>query len=76
MVWEHEIPDFLIMDCGIQLVPSGNWTLEEQGTKRVEIAGINDWRMITATFTSTRGGSRNFDRRVLLTRSRSASGVK
>ena len=38
---------------GIKLVP---WTLEEQGTRRVEIAGINDKRMITATFTSTLSG--------------------
>ena len=59
MVREHEIPNFLIMNwdqTGIQLVPSGNWTLEEQGTKRVEIAGITDKRMITATFTSTLSG--------------------
>ena len=59
MVREHDILDFLIMNwdqTGIQLVPSGNWTLEEQGTKRVEIAGINDKTMITATFTNTLTG--------------------
>ena len=59
MVWEHEIPDFLIMDwdqTGIQLIPSGNWTLEDQGTKRVEIAGINIKRMVTATFTNNLSG--------------------
>ena len=54
MVAEHKIPDQLILNwdqTGLQLVPSGNWTREEQGTKRVELKDLNDKQMITATFT-------------------------
>ena len=59
MVAEHKIPDQLVLNwdqTGLQLVPSGNWTLEEQSTKRVELKGLNDKRMITATFTCSLSG--------------------
>ena len=59
MVTEHKIPDQLVLNwdqTGLQLVPSGNWTLEEQGTKRVELQGLNDKRMITAIFTCSLSG--------------------
>ena len=59
MVAEHKIPDQLVLNwdqIGLQLVPSGNWTLEEQGTKRVELKGLNDKRMIMATFTCSLSG--------------------
>ena len=59
MVTEHKIPDQLVLNwdqTGLHLVPSGNWTLEEQGTKRVELQGLNDKRMITATFTCSLSG--------------------
>ncbi len=33
---------------GIHLVPSSLWTMEKQGSKRVEMVGSNDKRIITA----------------------------
>ena len=59
MVTAHKIPNQLILNwdqTGLQLVPSGNWTLEERGTRRVELTGLNDKRMITATFTCSLSG--------------------
>ena len=34
----------------IKIVPSNTWTMEEQGSKRADIAGANDKRQITAVF--------------------------
>ena len=42
---------------GFQFVLAGNWTLEEQGTKRVEVTGLNDKRMLIATLASTVSGN-------------------
>ena len=61
MVKAHRIPDKLVMNwdqSGIQLMPSStcNWTMEEQGSRRVAIEGLNDKRKITATFTVTLSG--------------------
>ena len=47
----EEIPFELILNwdqTGIKIVPSSNWTMELQGSKRVEITGIADKRQITA----------------------------
>ena len=47
----EEIPPAMILNwdqTGIHLVPSSLWTMEKQGSKRVEIVGSNDKRMITA----------------------------
>ena len=47
----EEIPPSMILNwdqTGIHLVPSSIWTMEKQGSKRVEIVGNNDKRMITA----------------------------
>lgn len=41
---------------GLNLVPSGSWTLEKEGSQRVELVGQNDKRMITATFAITLSG--------------------
>ena len=49
----EEIPPELILNLdqtGIRIVPSRTWTMEQQGSKRVEIIGANDKRMITAVF--------------------------
>ena len=35
---------------GIKIVPSSTWTMERQGSKRVEAVGVNDKRLITAVF--------------------------
>ena len=45
MVKVHKIPPELVLkwdQAGVKLVPSQNWTMEEQGSSCVEIAGIND----------------------------------
>ena len=33
-----------------------NWTLAEEGSKRIEIAGADDKRQITAVFAGTKSG--------------------
>ena len=45
--WDH---------TGIHLVPVSSWTMAKEGSKRVEIAGINDKRQITAIFANTMSG--------------------
>ena len=35
---------------GIKIVPSSTWTMSTRGSQRVEIAGVNDKRQITAVF--------------------------
>ena len=45
MVKAHNIPSELVINwdqAGVKVVPSQNWTMEQQGASRVEIAGIND----------------------------------
>ena len=49
----EEIPAELILNwdqTGIKFVPSYTWTMDQQGSKRVEVAGANDKRLITAIF--------------------------
>ena len=49
----EEIPFDLIINwdqTGIHYVPVGSWTMEKEGAKRVEIAGADDKRQITAVF--------------------------
>ena len=51
-----EVPDELIINwdqTGIHYVPVSSWTMEKEGSKRVEIAGIDDKRQITAVFGSS-----------------------
>ena len=48
-----EIPVELILNwdqTGIKIVPSSTWTMDVQGSKRVEAAGVNDKRLTTAVF--------------------------
>ena len=55
----HAIPADLVINwdqTGINVVPSSNYTMEERGASRVEIAGYGDKRMITATFAATLSG--------------------
>ena len=45
MVDAHKIPSQLVINwdqAGVKLVPSSNWTLEQEGAERVEITGLND----------------------------------
>ena len=43
-------------NTGLQYVPDSNWTMAKEGAKRVEIAGVEDTRQITAMFAGTRSG--------------------
>lgn len=55
----EEIPPDLVINwdhTGIHYVPVSNWTLAEEGSKRVAIAGVDDKRQITAVFAGTRTG--------------------
>ena len=45
-----EIPPALILKWGINCVPVSSWTTESEGAKRVELAGKDDKRQITAVF--------------------------
>ena len=49
----EEIPPELILNwdqTGIKIVPSNTWTMDKQGSKRVEVVGVDDKRLITAVF--------------------------
>jgi hypothetical protein len=59
VVTMEEIPPVLIFNwdqTGIQLIPVSPWTMEETGTKRVEISGIDNKQQITAIFCGTLTG--------------------
>ena len=55
----EDIPPDLIINwdqTAIKYVPVSNWTQEQKGSKRVEIAGIDDKRQITAALTVSASG--------------------
>ena len=55
----EDIPDSLIVNwdqTGMKIVPNANWTMEKRGTKRVEIAALDDKREITFVFASSLTG--------------------
>ena len=41
---------------GIHYIPIGSWTMEKEGSKWVEIAGVDDKRQITAVFAGSLAG--------------------
>ena len=46
----EDIPCELILNCdqtGVRIVPSGNWTMDKKGAKRISISGADDKRQIT-----------------------------
>ena len=48
-----EVPPELIMNwdkTGIKLVPPSSWTMEQRGSQRVEMVGVNDKQQITVIF--------------------------
>ena len=54
-----EVPFELIINweqTGIHYVPVSPWTMEKEGSKRVEIIGIDDKRQITAVFAGSLTG--------------------
>ena len=50
----QDIPDDMIVNWDqtacIKYIPLSNWTMDKEGSKRVELAGVDDKRQITATF--------------------------
>ena len=55
----EEIPPELILNwdqTGLGTVPASNWTLEQKGTKRVELIGITDKLQITVVFCGSLSG--------------------
>lgn len=53
VVTMEEIPPELILNwdqTGMHLVPAASWTMDQIGSKRVKITGVNDKRQITALF--------------------------
>ena len=54
-----KIPSELVFNwdhTGINIVPGSQWTMEPKGSKRVELAGLNDKRQITAVFCASLAG--------------------
>ena len=52
----HDIPSSLTINwdqTGIHYVPAGSWTMEKEGSKRVEIAAVDDKHQITAVFAAS-----------------------
>lgn len=59
LIAEHDIPDELVLNwdqTGVPIVPRGQWTMEERGSKQVNIVGLNDKRQITFLLTITKSG--------------------
>ena len=55
----EEIPFDLFINwdqTGIHYVPVGSWTMDKEGSKRGEIAGVDDKRQITAVFAGSLTG--------------------
>jgi len=59
MLDAHNIPSQLVINldqAGVKVVPSSDWTLEQEGVERVEIAGLNDKHQVTAMLAGTLSG--------------------
>ena len=59
IVTMEEIPDDLVVNwdqTSIKYIPLSNWTMDKEGSKRVEVIGIDDKRQITATFAASLSG--------------------
>ena len=55
----EEIPDELILNwdhTGVHYIPVSSWTMEKEGTKKVDITGMNDKRQITVVLSVTKTG--------------------
>ena len=54
-----EVPAELVINwdqTGINYVPVSSWTMAEEGSKRVDVAGKNDKHQLTAVFASSMSG--------------------
>ena len=57
---DNQIPDELVINwdqTGCQLLPGGNWTMEQRGKEQVPIQGMDDKRQITLLLSVTKSGS-------------------
>ena len=55
----EKVPSELVFNwdhTGINIVPGSKWTMEQKGSKRVELAGLNDKRQITVVFCASLTG--------------------
>ena len=55
----EDIPEELITNwdqTGLKYVPVSNWTFADKGSKRVEIAGLDDKRQLTVLLSCTMKG--------------------
>ena len=60
VVSEYDIPSDMIINwdhAGLNVIPVSDWTMEVEGRKRVEIAGLGDKRQITAIFAGSLKGT-------------------
>ena len=58
-VRQHEIPDELIINwdqTGVNIVPGGEWTLEQKGVRQVPLKGIDDKRQYTVLLACSLAG--------------------
>ena len=59
VVTMEDVPPELALkwdQTGIHLVPASTWTMDKEGSKRIEVSGVNDKRQITAVFCGTLTG--------------------
>ena len=59
MVAVHKIPSQLVINwdqTSIAVVPSINWSMAQEGSRRVEVAALNDKRQVTSTLAVTLNG--------------------
>ena len=55
----EEIPEDLVINwdhTGLHYVPVSSWTMAKEGSKRVEIAGLDDKKQLMAVFAGTLSG--------------------
>ena len=60
VVCQYKIPSALIINfdqIGVPIVPVSNWTMELQGSKQVEITGLDDKRQLTVALAETLAGT-------------------
>lgn len=56
---KNSIPQALVInldETGLKLVPVSSWTLEQQGTAKIKVAGVDDKREITAVVAASMTG--------------------
>ena len=56
VVTMEDVPPELVLNwdqTGIHLVSVSTWMMDKEGSKRIEVSGVNDKRQITAVFCGT-----------------------